>query len=94
MTYRFLSLAENELRSAAEYYENAVPGLGVDFVDEIERTIERVLKHPNAWAKVSEDHRRCRTRRFPYGIIYSIEDECILISAVMNLRQHPGRWKQ
>ena len=94
MTYRFLSPAENELRGAAEYYENAVPGLGVEFVEEIEHTIQRILRHPNAWAKVSADHRRCRTRRFPYGIIYSIESECILISAVMNLRRHPECWKR
>ena len=70
VTYRFLSPAENELRGAVEYYENAAPGLGVEFVDEIERTIARILRHPNDWAKVSADHRRCRTRRFPYGIIY------------------------
>lgn len=93
MTFQFLEPAERELRQAAEYYEDAASGLGVEFVEEVERTINRIVRHPNAWARVSADHRRCRTRRFPYGIIYAIQDDCIIISAVMNLRRHPDSWK-
>ena len=73
MTYRFLEVAERELREAVAYYESASPGLGIDFIDEIERTIGRILKHPGAWTKVSEVHRRCRTRRFPFGLIYTVD---------------------
>ncbi len=69
MTYRFLSPARRELAEAIEYYERASPGLGLEFLDEVERTICRILLHPLAWTRVSEHHRRCRTRRFPYGVI-------------------------
>ena len=94
MIYGFLSPAELELRQAVVYYEDASPGLGLDVLIEVELTIERILRHPNAWAKVSSEHRRCRTRRFPFGIIYSIEDDCVLIAAVMNLRRHPQSWQR
>ncbi len=90
MTYRFLSVAEKELEDAIVFYESASPGLGLAFLEEIEKTIARILKHPNAWANVSESHRRCRTRKFPYGLIYAIEGDEIIISAVMHLPKASG----
>ena len=69
MSYRFVSAAAKELTDAIDFYEAAVPGLGIEFLDEVERTIARILLQPEAWEKVSDRHRRCRTRRFPYGSI-------------------------
>ena len=94
MTYRFLSPAQRELSEAVQYYEQASPGLGLEFLDEIERTVERILQNPEAWTRVAEHHRRCRMRRFPYGLIYSIERDVMVIAAVMNLRRHPDSWKE
>jgi hypothetical protein len=81
------------LAEAVEYYEKAVPGLGIEFLDEVERTVNRILLQPEAWTRFSDRHRRCRTRRFPFGLLYSIEQDVILITAVMNLRRHPDSWK-
>ena len=71
MTYRFLSPAQQDLAEAVEYYEHALPGLGLEFLDEVERAVNRILRHPEAWTRVSERQRRCRTRRFPYGLLYT-----------------------
>ena len=68
MNYRFLRPAERELIEAVEYYEAAEKGLGVEFLGEIESAITRILRFPTAWAEVSPRQRRCRTRRFPYGL--------------------------
>ena len=38
MNYRFLSPAQRDLAEAVAYYEQAAPGLGIEFLDEIERT--------------------------------------------------------
>jgi plasmid stabilization system protein ParE len=94
VTYRFLPPAQQDLAEAIEYYERAVPGLGLEFLDEIERTLGRILLHPEAWTRVSEHHRRCRTRRFPYGLVYTAEQDVVIIAAVMNLRRHPDTWKK
>jgi plasmid stabilization system protein ParE len=93
VTYRFLSPAERELAEAAKYYERAVPGLGRQFLAEVERTIARILRHPEAWSKITDHHRKCRTRRFPYGIVYTIEGDVVIISAVMHGHRHPDYWK-
>jgi toxin ParE1/3/4 len=93
MTFRILSVAQKELADAMEYYERASPGLGLEFIDEVERTVRRILLQPEAWMRVSENHRRCRMRRFPYGLIYAIERDSILITAVFHLHKHPESWK-
>jgi len=38
--------------------------------------------------------RRCLVHRFPYGIIYAIENDTIYIAAVMHLRREPGYWER
>jgi hypothetical protein len=76
-----------------EYYEQASPGLGLEFLTEVERTVQRILLNPEAWTKVSEHCRRCRTRRFPYGVFYWIEGQKVMISGVLDLRRHPQSWR-
>ncbi len=95
MTYQLLSPAELELADAAEYYltqESAE--LAGDFLNEYSATIRRILRNPNTWPKISENHRRCLFNRFPYALAYTIQNEEIHIVSVINLYRDPNRWKQ
>ena len=91
--YRFTSAALSELSEALTYYEREQPGLGVRFLDEISSAIDRILRFPRAWHPVSARSRRCRTHRFPCGLLYQIRLDEILITAVMDLRRDPKRWR-
>lgn len=93
MTYRFLPPAEDDLRDAAVYYESLRDGLGDDFLLEIRRTIDRIMEYPDGWSQVSLNSRRCLANRFPYEVIYSLENGDVLISAVANQHRHPDYWK-
>jgi hypothetical protein len=93
VTYRFLSPAESDLAQAMDQYDRASPGLGLEFLNEVERTVQRIVLHPEAWTKVSAHSRRCRTRRFPFGVFYSLHKGEVVISGVMDLRRHPDSWR-
>lgn len=82
-----------ELSQAISYYEQRENGLGATFLDEVEDTINRILKHPTAWHPLSPRTRRCRTHRFPFGLIYQICTDEVLVVAVMDLRRDPAKWK-
>ena len=82
------------LRPAAKYYEDRVPGLGFDFLQEVRAAIRRILIQPAAWFALDEEVRRCRTHRFPYGVIYTIERDEVLIISVMHLHRHPESWRR
>jgi toxin ParE1/3/4 len=92
MTYRFLSPALLELSEGADDYEKAVPGLGADFVDEVDAAIARILRHPRAWTEFAPPFRRSGVRRFSYFIVYRIMDAEILIVSVFHERRKPMSW--
>lgn len=94
MNFRLLPPAGRELRSAAKYYEERVPSLGSDFIAEVRDAIARIIAHPQAWHPLDEEIRRCRTHRFPYGIIYTVENGTVLVISVMHLHRHPDSWRK
>ena len=92
--YRFTSAALSELREATLYYEQQEKGFGVKFLDEIDDAVDRIRRFPYAWHPVSARSRRCRMHRFPFGLLYQVRRDEILITAVMDLRRDPRRWKE
>lgn len=94
MKFKLLPPAARELREAASYYETRVSQLGFDFISEIRGAIRRILDHPQAWHPLDDNIRRCRTNRFPYGIIYTIENDEVIVISVMHLHRHPESWRR
>ncbi len=93
MDAKFLLSAEKEFEEAVIYYNSQSEGLGFEFAVEIKHTIQRIIDYPKAWTRISKRIRRCRTNRFPYGIIYQIRRDCILIIAVMHMHGKPETWQ-
>lgn len=79
--------------AAAAFYNQQSEGLGGQFALEVRKTLDRISAFPEACPVLSERTRRCRVRRFPYGVIYHIQDDTLLIVAVMHLRRHPAAWR-
>jgi toxin ParE1/3/4 len=93
MKVEFLDPAEDEFLDAVGYYNREGEGLGYKFAAEVGRTIGRIIEYPNAWASLSRRTRRCRTNRFPYGVVFQVRSDIILIVAVMHLHRDPESWK-
>lgn len=93
MKINFLEIAQHELDDAIEYYNYELSGLGDAFLTEALNALDRIAKFPEAWPPCSERTKRCQTRRFPYGIIYQVKDNEILVVAVAHLHRKPGYWK-
>ena len=73
--------------------KNAKKNLGAEFVYEVQKTIQRILKFPTAWQKLDGEIRRCLINRFPFRIIYYQRDNEIIILAVMQFNRKPNYWK-
>jgi toxin ParE1/3/4 len=93
MRYEFHPAALEEYRQAALWYAEREPEVALKFVASVENAIERIVEAPMRWRVVDEDVRRCLTRVFPFGILYTMEDNFLLILAVMHLSRVPGYWK-
>ena len=93
MKIHFLPPAQAELMDAVSYYNAQSEGLGYEFAIEVKRTLERIVQYPDAWFKISKRSSRCRTNRFPYGLIYQIRNDTVLVVAVMHMSRNPETWK-
>ena len=89
---RILPAALEEVREAVAYYNRERPGLGEDF-REVDSTRDRIERSPQLWPPVSKRARMCRTKRFPYLVIYVRLETEIVVVAVMHGSRRPGYWK-
>jgi plasmid stabilization system protein ParE len=93
MNFSFHPEAEEEFLAAIDYYEERGENLGLDFALEVYAAIGRAAEYPKAWPILEGEVRRCLTIRFPYGVLYSEEEDGIFILAVMHLHRDPDYWK-
>jgi hypothetical protein len=92
MNYSIHHHAEEELEEIEKYYDDIRADLGNRFRDEIQLTISRILKRPLAWQELSPMIRRCRLTSCPYGVVYHVKPNAILILAVTHLHREPSYW--
>jgi plasmid stabilization system protein ParE len=91
-TVRFLRPAEKEMMDAAHYYELQAAGLGLAFIDKLDSAIQDIAEAPDRWPIIRSNIRRRLVHRFPYGIMYRIDLDEVLILATMHLHRHPDYW--
>lgn len=93
MKHRYLRSAANEFSRAVDYYLDVDPLLAKRFVREVEASLRRILTHPHAWKPLGNEFRRCRVKHFPYGLVYRVERDAIIIVLIMHLQRHPESWR-
>ncbi len=94
MKYVFHPAALSEYGEAVKFYAERRVELAQAFINAVEDAIFRIIQSPRRWAVLDEDIRRCLTRKFPYGILYTIEEDRVLILALMHCSREPGYWKE
>lgn len=85
--------ARNELDEAYSWYESQQLGLGDDFLELVEETLNRICQMPESYPAVYRDVRRSIVRRFPYTIYYRIVSSRVIITAVFHGRRDPTDWQ-
>ncbi|MGA2622726.1 MAG: type II toxin-antitoxin system RelE/ParE family toxin [Bacteroidota bacterium] len=85
--------AEAELLAAASFYETHAPKLGISFLEEVERGLAKIAESPDRWPILTSKARRFLLRRFPFGIVYAVRADLIVVLAVMHLHRRPNYWR-
>ncbi len=92
MRVTFHPAAEIELYDAALYYESQRGGLGSTFLQAIETAMDEIHENPLASPRVRGVVRSNRVRRFPYSVMYSVENGDLRILAISNQKRRPLYW--
>ncbi len=88
----FSKYAKQELNDAVHYYELEYEGLGRKFREEVKKAAIRISEYPKAWSVEHGDVRKCLLHKFPYKLLYSIEEDHIFVIAVAHQHRKPDYW--
>ena len=100
MTWRvvFPPEVEADMAEAAAWYESRQPGLGLRFADTVFEVWDSLSENPrlNARRHPSKDLRWRYAERFPYRVIYEIDEARreVVVLAVMHAARDERHWQQ
>jgi len=84
---RFRDEATTEFRDAIDWYEDQEDGLGDDFIDEVDATVEKIRRLPRRFPTKFRDVRRALVSRFPFAVYFQEAEDEVLIVAVYHLHR-------
>ncbi|CAN5736925.1 hypothetical protein BH11BAC7_BH11BAC7_32460 [soil metagenome] len=80
---------DEELFTAADWYDLQVHGLGNELVVEFETVVQKVVKNPYAFAINLRNFRHVKLNRFPYILIYEIDGFHLIFQMLIHTSRHP-----
>jgi len=91
MRLRYTDRSKDDVELAFAWYERQRRGLGFEFLNCLEASIQNIINYPEIYQIRYSIFRGCPIRRFPFSIFYTIEDNEIVVHSVFNNRQEPGK---
>ena len=88
------SEAYAELDEAERYFEDRSPGLGRRFRAAVGTSLAFIKERPFGYAERSSGYRYGIVARFPYRVIYKVNEQVIFIAAVYHGKRRPDGWME
>jgi plasmid stabilization system protein ParE len=85
--------AELDLEEAFAWYESQDSGLGSEFVRAIDTCISGIGRNPLTHGVIYKQARRALVRRFPYSILYVVENDMVFVIACFHSKRNPNDWQ-
>jgi plasmid stabilization system protein ParE len=89
---RYHEAAEEELLNEIGYLELRAQGLGRRFFAEVRRAERLIAQFPESAEEIRPGIRKRLLRKFRYSLIYSVEQDGLLILAVAHQSRRPEYW--
>jgi toxin ParE1/3/4 len=89
MNLRYHARAREEVIEAARYYAKQRAELSIEFLAELNTSIDAIIANPLGYEVVGPGVRRYLMERFPYGIYYRVPDEATV--RIIVVRHHSRR---
>jgi toxin ParE1/3/4 len=87
--------AEVDITDAAIWYQRQQPGLGPEFLAEVESAIAKAAVNPFRYPclRRKPEVRRVLTKRFPYRVFYIRHDDAIIVFRVLHSARQDREWR-
>jgi plasmid stabilization system protein ParE len=91
-TIRYHEAAEVELLNEVGYLELRTEGLGRRFLAEVRRAEDFIAQFPQSSEEIRPGIRKRLLRKFRHALIYTLEQDELVILAVAHTSRRPGYW--
>ena len=82
-----------EAKAAYDWYAERHPSAANAVISELDHAIGQIQYGPERWTMHLRGTRKFLLRRFPYGVVYRINQSTIQVIAVAHGRRRPGYWR-
>ena len=89
---RFLTVAEMEIDEAVSWYQEQSEDESLALLNEIDHAIRIVRTYPLIAAEIEPEIHSFCLRRFPYSLIYGVDDATLVVIALAHHRREPRYW--
>lgn len=83
--------ADLEITEAYLFYESKLSGLGEKFLDQLDIYIKRICENPKHFAIKKKNYREAYLVKFPYLIVFEIEEKNVVVYSIFNTPQDPEK---
>jgi plasmid stabilization system protein ParE len=90
---KYLEQAVAEAEGAARWYAERSPTAATRFSAELDAAETAILERPEAWPPTSDGNRHYLLRRFPFSVVYRVEESQVIVVAIAHGRRRPNYWK-
>ncbi|WP_395719202.1 type II toxin-antitoxin system RelE/ParE family toxin [Prosthecobacter sp.] len=90
MKIEILDLAKADLIEGHRFYEKQEPGLGDYFLRNLFSDIDLLQLTGGVHLKPYRHFHRALSKRFPFAIFYTVEDQIVKVRAVVDCRRRPS----
>jgi hypothetical protein len=90
MKIQILDRAREDLIEGFWFYEHQEVGVGSYFLANLYADIESLRVHGGIHDKVYKNYHRLLSRRFPFAVFYTVQENTGFIHAVVDCRRDPA----
>lgn len=95
MAFSFVLLSETrkELNEIIAYYFELTPELAEDFTIKFYDSLNLIVESPLAFRKIKSHYRKVNLIRFPYKVIFRVNENVITVVAICHQKRRPFYWR-
>ena len=88
---RITEEAREDIDEAVEWYDEQKSGLGDLFLQRLNESFSAIQQNPASFKRVYRQLRQSALKKFPYVVLYKVENNIILIYCVFHTSKDPKK---
>lgn len=90
MKVKILGSASRDLIDGYRFYETQAEGVGAYFLDSLYSDIDSLILSAGMHPVHFGNYHRLLSKRFPFAVYYRLEEQTVLVYAVLDCRRNPA----